>query len=107
MDCKDYERQIPGFIEGSLDYKTQKRFCAHIKQCKSCMEELSIQFLVTEGVHRLESGNAFDLQGDLDQLLAQADRRIRRHQIFFGAGLVLEIAVAGLAAWRILHIFLA
>ncbi len=106
MDCKDYERQIPGFIEGSLDYETQKKFFQHIKQCKNCMEELTIQFLVTEGVHRLENGNAFDLQGELNQLLEETGRRIRRRTMILGVGLALEIAAAGILAGCILWVLI-
>ena len=33
-----------------------------MQECPGCKEELVIQFLVTEGMQRLEDGDAFDLQ---------------------------------------------
>ena len=106
MDCKEFERLIPDFISDKLDYQSLKRFNSHMEHCENCREELTIQFLVTEGVQRLEDGSAFDLQGELRQHLEEASKRIRRHDIFMWAGLILEIATVGLLVRSILWILL-
>ena len=77
MDCKEFEKLIPEFIEGKLDYPTLKKFSEHMEQCEDCKEELTIQFLVTEGIQRLEDGSAFDLQKELSARMAEAKRKIR------------------------------
>lgn len=64
-DCKQIERNIPAFISDELDDREKKRFLEHIAKCPSCKEELSIQFLVTTGMLRLESGDTFDLNREL------------------------------------------
>ena len=50
-----------------------------------------IQFLVTEGMQRLEDGDAFDLQRELELRLAEAKRKVRFHMAFLKTGAVLEV----------------
>ena len=105
MDCKEFEKLIPGFISQELDYKTLKRFQEHIDECPGCKEELVIQFLVTEGLARLEDGGAFDLQGELDRRMEEARRKIRFHNSFLYVGIVIEVlamlAIALIVFWII------
>ena len=68
-DCKDYEKLIPDFLADKLDSVTAEKFIAHIEQCQECMEEVSIQFLITEGMNRLEQGNTFELSKELGVLI--------------------------------------
>lgn len=98
MDCKEFERLIPDFIARKLDYFALKSFSSHMERCASCKEELVIQFLVTEGIQRLEDGNAFDLQAELEQRLEETRRQIRIHSIFLRIGMVMEIIAVGLLA---------
>ena len=99
MDCKEFEKLIPEFIAQRLDFFTMERFSRHMEECPGCSEELEIQFLVAEGMQRLEEGDAFDLQGELEVQLEEAQRRVRFHTRFMKLGVVLEIlAVLVLAA---------
>lgn len=103
MECKEFERLIPDFIADRLDYPTLRRFCEHMDYCGECREELTIQFLVTEGVQRLEDGNAFDLQKELEERILSAKQKIRFNRGIMRLGLLLEIAavclLAGIAVW--------
>ena len=65
----------------------------HIEACPECMEELSIQFLVAEGLEQLEQGNNFNLQKALTWKLEDADDKIRVNRILRHILLVLEAAV--------------
>lgn len=104
MDCKEFERLIPDFISDKLDYQSMKRFNSHMESCENCREELTIQFLVMEGMQRLEDDGAFDLQTELKQHLEEARKRVRLHDTFMRVGLVLEIAAVGLLVGSILWI---
>lgn len=105
MNCKEFEKWIPAFISQEMDYRKLKSFKEHFKSCPGCKEELVIQFLVTEGMARLEEGSAFDLQKELDRRMEEAERKVRFHHSFLYAGLVLEAAamltIAGIVAWII------
>ena len=61
MDCKEFMRLIPIWLEGKLDGKRGTRFLEHMEGCTDCNEELHIQYLVKEGTARLESGGNFNL----------------------------------------------
>lgn len=106
MDCKEFEKLIPDFIHRKLDYPALKRFSEHMDTCENCKEELVIQFLVTEGIQRLEEGRAFDLQSELEQRLEEARRSLRFHSRFLHFGIALEILaavlLAGIIVWTLI-----
>ena len=91
MDCKEFEKLIPDFIEKKMDFLTLNQFNKHRKNCADCQEELSIRFLVSEGIQRLEEGDAFDLQKELHQHLEEAELKIKFHNRFLRMGEVLEV----------------
>jgi len=103
MDCKEFEKLIPDFISQKLDYPGLLRFREHMEHCEDCKEELTIQFLVTEGIQRLEDGNAFDLQKELRLCQEEARRKIHFHDAFLRVGVVLEAvavcAILGFVIW--------
>ncbi|HJA93650.1 MAG TPA: zf-HC2 domain-containing protein [Candidatus Eisenbergiella merdipullorum] len=80
MDCKTAEKLIPDFIRGRMETRTAKDFLEHVKKCPSCKEELSIQFLVTVGMERLEDGEAFNLNKELAERIAVAEGHVRIRQ---------------------------
>ncbi len=105
-ECKEFEKLIPGFIGRKLDFPTLKRFYEHWEHCGECREELSIQFLVSEGMQRLEDGNAFDLQSELEQRLEETRRKISFNSAFLYIGSALEIVASGLLVWIFVWILL-
>ena len=91
MTCKDAEKLIPIFIKDELNYIELEKFIDHIEECPDCMEDMSIQFLVTEGMVRLEQGSAFDLNQELRNLLELSKAHIRVHRGMQYIGIGLEI----------------
>ncbi len=94
MDCKEAEKRIPPFLQDELDGAELEEFIDHVENCPECKEELSIQFLVTEGLERLEDGNNFNLQKELVMKLADAEHHISLHRTLWRILLCLEAAVA-------------
>lgn len=72
MTCKEAEKLIPLFLKDELDTDDLREFMEHVDKCEECKEELSIQFLVLEGMARLEYGNVFDLQNELKTRMEEA-----------------------------------
>ncbi|MBQ2803552.1 MAG: zf-HC2 domain-containing protein [Lachnospiraceae bacterium] len=103
MNCKEFERLIPKFVEDKLDFMTLKQFGAHMDKCSGCREELQIQFLVIEGMQRLEEGDAFDLQSELNRRMEETKHKVRFHEAFLKVAAVLEtiivIGLAGVVVW--------
>ncbi len=95
--------QIPDFIGRKMDYPEMKRFLEHVDACANCREELVIQFLIQEGMARLEDGDAFDLQRELQAHLEEARRRIRIYEGVLRVGTLFEVltmaGVMGIVIW--------
>lgn len=92
MTCKDAEKMIPIFIKNELNYTQLEQFMDHIDACPNCREEVSIQYLVTAGMVRLEEGSAFDLGRELDNLTQSSRAKIKRHKGMQYLGIGLEAA---------------
>jgi len=80
MNCKEIEKLIPAFLEDELDTEDLHEFMEHIEKCDDCKEELSIQFLVSEGMARLETGNVFDLQNELEAQIDNAEHNLKTRE---------------------------
>lgn len=106
MTCKEFEKMIPAFLGKKLDFASLKSFMKHMEACDECREELKIQFLVTEGMQRLEEGDAFDMQNELEARLEEARSRMRFHSVFLylGAGLetLAAVVLAGIILWLVI-----
>lgn len=72
MNCKDFEQMVPLYFHNELRGKELKAFIKHLVSCDICKEELTIQYLITEGMHRLEDGNTLDVEKELTEKLAQS-----------------------------------
>lgn len=80
MECKQAEKAIPQFLADELTINELRDFMEHIEKCEECREELTIEFLVREGLSRLESGNVFDLQKELNERLIWAENRLKMRE---------------------------
>ena len=103
MNCKKAVSLIPAYLEDSLDAKDLQAFLEHIDNCPDCSEELSIQFLITEGLSTLSTGDSYDLQTAMTDRVRESHREISVHNRLFmirniGVILVVLFAVAALAA---------
>ena len=103
MDCKEYERKIPLFIDDEMNFTQLKEFSRHTFTCESCKEELTIQFLIDKGLERLEEGSAFDLNKEMQLRMEAAKRKIQFHEKFLKIGFFWELlamaAVLAIIVW--------
>lgn len=83
--------KIPEFINRKMEYRDLVKFLEHIETCENCKEELTIQFLVAEGMARLEEGSAFDLQKELENRMEECEWQIRRHKYLKCVNITMEI----------------
>lgn len=93
MTCKEFEKIIPEYMQKKLDFMMEKQFMEHLHACPTCKEELNIQFLVEEGLVRLEDGSAFDLHKEIKALLAESDKKVRVHEKAIKIGKIVEIII--------------
>ncbi len=100
MDCKEANKKMSDFLNDELSGRELKNFLGHISCCKDCKEELSIQFLVQEGMARLEDGKTFDLKSELDRQLADVERKMVfyqwLHYLVYGVEILAIITIAAI-----------
>ena len=82
MNCYECKKRIKDFLNDSLNSKTCIEFIDHVRSCKDCMEELSIEFLVNEGLKRLDTATSFDLERELNDKINQSYHKARCYKNF-------------------------
>lgn len=106
VDCKRFEEMIPSFIDDMLDNDSAEEFLEHMENCPECKEELHIQYLVREGINRLEEGDTFNLGKELAVKIAEYARFFKYRRQATAVLYVFEvIAVVSTVALIILVIF--
>lgn len=106
LTCADIEKKIPEFFDNTLSGKQTLQFMEHIENCSECKEEVTIYYLATEGVTRLENGTAFDLDEELKDALHKRKKKgkisvILRRLLYMGAFLAILVV-----AWMVFYIFM-
>lgn len=79
MDCKETQRCISLFLEEKMDIRTEQKFVEHVRSCRECMEELTIEYLFNIAIERLENAEVFDVEKELEEKLNRAVNRKKVH----------------------------
>ena len=101
---KDFERQIPAFLQDTLSNAELDAFLNHLSGCPACEDELSIQYLVYAVMPRLETGETFNLQRELHDYVALENQRLHRRRELAAAAFLLELGA--MAAVALGYLFL-
>lgn len=91
MDCKEFRSLIRTFLDDSLDEFRLAEFLDHYDECEDCRDELRIQYLIYEGLERLESGDTFDVDRDLADLMELQRKRLHTRNAVKKAAIASEI----------------
>ncbi|MDO4617713.1 MAG: zf-HC2 domain-containing protein [Lachnospiraceae bacterium] len=69
MDCKEAEGLIPKYLDDSMDRDTLLEFMMHIRDCKTCYNELETYYIVEKAMETLETEDdpSFDLSKVLEK----------------------------------------
>ena len=65
MTCKEISGMIPAFFDDTLDNESLRVFLNHLDRCKTCREELEIQYLVIRVFNHMDAGGEVNLSRDL------------------------------------------
>lgn len=82
MNCIECKRKIKDFLNDSLNTKQTIEFVEHVKNCDECMDELSVDFLVDEGLKRLDTATSFNLDKELYEKLDKATSKAKFERRF-------------------------
>lgn len=107
MNCKQAQKLIKQFMNDDLETEDLRDFIEHIDSCGECHEELVIEFLVTEGVKRLESGNVFDLNKELGLRIEESNKDLKvREGMQWFYYVILGLIVIAIATIIMILVFL-
>ena len=112
MNCKSVEKLIPKFLKNECTDKEEAVLLEHIKSCPECREEMTIQLLLEEGLNRLESGESFDLNAELEKRLKDKSHEKKTRKKLLNAearrifadiltGAIIVAVIVGLLIWQI------
>ena len=94
MECQEFRKSIPEFVDMSLRYDKMAQCLSHVKGCPSCRDELEIYFIVEQGI---KDNKAFDgpfvLKNIVDECFAKAQHKINVGLIKILIYIVLFVAV--------------
>lgn len=104
MTCREAEKMVIPYIHDELTIDELDEFLEHVDSCDSCMEELEINYMVDEGLKKLdEDDTTYDIVGNLMRKMESSAGEIRR----FTAFQVTRYAVTTLMAmWLLLSVML-
>lgn len=96
-DCVFVQQNIDDFIAKNMESQETLAFIDHIKSCDECKEELSIKFLVSEGLIKIDKAESFNLNAELRNLIdSNRDKATRKIQMSrFCMALLIVLAVVG------------
>lgn len=93
MDCIEAQRCIHLFLKDEFGGQ-EREFVEHVCSCGECMEELTIEYLLFEGIEKLENSDKIDLQKEIEGMLSGLLLRVRRlQQLKAGLFLLMSIIV--------------
>ena len=77
MNCNDFIKIMPKFIDESMDETDYDEFVTHVKECPECKDELEIHYMIQVGLERIEndSGKSFDIPKELENQLIRYEER--------------------------------
>lgn len=85
MNCKETQRYMRQFLENELDADSAREFILHVRSCRECMVELTIEYLISGGMQELENTDDIDVQKELEKRLASVNHiKARRNHLKAG-----------------------
>ena len=103
MTCREVERLVMPYINGSITDEELEGFLEHIETCENCREELEIYFTVDVGIRQLDQGTGtYNIKGALETALALSRQRIHTLHLLQTA----RYAVNTLCFWSVLMILI-
>lgn len=92
-DCKTIEKIIPDFIDDKLPVSRLIMLLDHVKECPECREELTIQYMVSEGLQRAEKENDYNLLAGLEAKINDGYAKIKGHDVVYAGFAFCIIAI--------------
>lgn len=70
MNCKDFKKNIKGFLNNKLSGNTLRQFYFHAKKCQYCKETLLDEYILYSVFNDLDKDDNFNYETKLDKELS-------------------------------------
>ncbi len=111
MDCITFNKDIVAYLDGELEDAELNDFLKHLEECRSCAEELEINYIVREGVKILDRKNSsYDLSTAFKTNKLKNERYIKFKKLMIRAAYVIQtmafwaVSAAAFVFFRIMYI---
>ena len=81
LSCRQYEKQIPMYLNKTLSDEETIALIDHVKKCPSCREELTIQHMVAVGLNNLDEIIDLNVDKELEKRKKEALRSLYKKDI--------------------------
>ncbi len=98
MKCIEFQRLIPDFINDEIleddKYIYLEEFIEHSKECSECYDELEINYMIMEGLDKLENDfkGSFNFKEELHKKLSMHEENIYNEYKINVIGGVINVA---------------
>ncbi len=81
MDCKEAKSLIEAYIEHKIPAGKLPQFLDHMQQCKTCLDDLQVQYAICTAIEQLNRGEDFsdDYNSEVQRDLAKNRQQLMRH----------------------------
>ena len=101
MDCVEFDKKIDSFLHDELNDEELNAFLLHLNSCSNCREELEINYIVKEGVLRLDHDRMdYNLSAAYSGTIDENRRSLRERKIMIR----LSYIIGTFAFWEVLMV---
>jgi hypothetical protein len=97
-ECLKYQSMVESFLEGRLSGYDRQSFIEHVKECKTCHEELEIYHVIFSVIEELDSDSDKETSNYMETLERKLGSASKADSRMFGLSAAYGFAAAGLAA---------
>lgn len=97
MICREWQKMIPEFLDGTLKNRELEGFVNHVRTCKDCYEELEIMFMLSIGLQELKEDRSISynfsllLENKIRDVESYCEQIRKVHRIYVFVMLVLHL----------------
>ncbi len=81
MNCRGYMKNFTSFLNDELPERKARLMLKHLNSCHTCREEMRIQYILQEGMHRLEFGGTLDINSDFEKMISEREKKLRNNRL--------------------------
>ena len=75
-ECEIVRDILPLYVDGVCSDASREIIVDHLKECPDCKEELTIRYMISEGLTKAEENNEYDLLHGLEEKMKSSYKKL-------------------------------